>query len=211
MGQFSDDGQWWWDGATWIATSHVVLPQLPPTEVEQSGKLEIARRALSNTGWLNWVDDSGNALSWIAVIPYFHVTYPALRAYRQWTLEQLAAATTYLLGPNEPMLAAEATVMPPEWLGDSSKRELAVVVTAEHVLILRIDSLDGQPRWIVLVASPADVQMKERSFFEAGFRGAALTISSGNAQWLIRGAAGVWKPALVIDAWRKATAQKLVR
>jgi hypothetical protein len=57
--------------------------------------------------------------------------------YRLWTLEQLAAATTYLLGPNEPMLAGEATIMPPELVGNSSKRDLAVVVTATHVLGFR--------------------------------------------------------------------------
>ena len=44
MGQFSDDGLWWWDGTTWIATAQIVLPQLPVTEFEQSGKLDGARR-----------------------------------------------------------------------------------------------------------------------------------------------------------------------
>jgi hypothetical protein len=28
VGQFSDDGVWWWDGTTWIATAQIVLPQL---------------------------------------------------------------------------------------------------------------------------------------------------------------------------------------
>jgi hypothetical protein len=211
MGQLSDDGLWWWDGATWIATSQVVLPQLPPTELEQSGKLEIARRGLRKTGWLNWVNDASDFLTWIAMIPGYHVTGPALRDYRLWTLEQLAAATTYLLGPNEPILAAEATILPPQYIGDSSKRDLAVVVTGEHVLLLRIDSLDGQPRWVVLVARPADVKMEVRSFWAAGFLGGpALTVSSGNAKWLIRGVDDVWKPELVLDAWRRGAAQKLV-
>jgi hypothetical protein len=209
MGQFSDDGQWWWDGTAWVATAVVVLPQLPPTEFEQSGKLEIARTRLRKTGWLNWVNDAGCALSWIALIPQFQVTYPALRDYRLWTLEQLVAVTTFLLGPNEPMLAAEATIMPPEWIGDSSKRDFAVVVSAEHVLLFRIDSLDGQPRWILLAARPTDVKMEIRSFIAAGFRGSALTVSSGNAQWLIRGVPGVWKPELVVDAWRTRSAQML--
>jgi hypothetical protein len=30
-----------------------------------------------------------------------------MRDYRSWTLEQLALATAYLLGPDEPMLAGE--------------------------------------------------------------------------------------------------------
>lgn len=210
MPQFSDDGQWWWDGTAWVATAEIVLPQLPPTEFEQSGKLEAPRSRLRKTGWLNWVNDASDALSWIALIPGYHVVGPALRDYRQWTLEQLAATTTYLLGPNEPMLAGEATVIPPQYIGDSSKRDLAVVVTAEHVLLLRIDSLDGQPRWVVLVARPADLKMEVRSFWSAGFRGGpALTVSSGNAKWLIRGVDNVWKPELVLDAWRTGSAQPL--
>jgi len=132
-----------------------------------------------------------------------------LRDYRLWTLEQLAAATAYLLGPDEPMLAGEATIMPPEWIGDSSKRDLAVAVTAAHVLIVRIDFLDGQPRWIVLVARPTDVKMEVRSWVASGFMGTALTVSRGDAQWVIRGVPGVWKPELVIDAWRTGSAQRL--
>ncbi len=61
MGQFSDDGQWWWNGTTWVATAQVVLPQLPMTGFEQSGKLETARGHLRKGGWLNWVDDAGSA------------------------------------------------------------------------------------------------------------------------------------------------------
>ena len=45
VGQFSDDGQWWWDGTTWIATSQIVLPQLPVTEFEKSGRLKGAAPA----------------------------------------------------------------------------------------------------------------------------------------------------------------------
>ena len=211
MGQFSDDGQWWWNGTVWVATAQVVLPQLPPTGYKQSGKLETARGRLRKTGWLNWVNDAGCALSWIALIPDSLVMQPALRDYRLWTLEQLAAATAFLVGPKETMLAGEATLLPPEYVGDSAKRDLAVAVTAEHVLLFRIDSFDGQPRWVVLVARPTDVKMEVRSFAAAGFRGPALTVSSGNAQWVIRGVPGVWKPATVVDAWRTASAQRLSR
>src|SRR5713226_3864121 len=132
MGQFSDDGQWWWDGTAWVATVEVVLPQLPPTEFEQSGKLETARGRLGKTGWLAWVNDYGCLLSWIALIPEQVVIQPALRDYHVWTLEQLAAATAYLLGRKEPMLAGEATLLPPEWVRDPAKRDFAVAVTAEH-------------------------------------------------------------------------------
>jgi hypothetical protein len=155
------------------------------------------------------VDDAGCALSWIGAFPQIQVMQPALRDYRLWTLEQLAATTAYLFGPNEPMLAGEATIMPPEHIGDSSTRDLAVVVTAAHVLLLRIDSFDGQPRWIVLVARPTDVTMEERSFMASSFLGGlALTVSNANAQWLIRGSPGVFNPKAVLDAWRIGSAQR---
>jgi hypothetical protein len=54
LSQFSDDGQWWWDGATWVATAHVVLPQLPLTEFERSGRLEKARGRRKNAERLEW-------------------------------------------------------------------------------------------------------------------------------------------------------------
>ena len=211
MGQFSDDGQWWWDGTAWVATAQVVLPQLPPTEFEQSGKLKTARGRLRRTGWLNWVNDVGCFLSWIVLIPHLVVIRPALRDYRSWTLEQLAAATAFLLGPKETILGGEATLLPPEYVGASAVRDLAVAVTAEHVLLFRIDSFDGQPRWVVLVARPTDVKMEVRSFAAAGFMGPALTVSSGNAQWVIRGVPGVWKPKALLDAWRTGSAQRLFR
>lgn len=34
MSGFSDDGQWWWDGQQWIATSQVVIPELPIRNTE---------------------------------------------------------------------------------------------------------------------------------------------------------------------------------
>jgi hypothetical protein len=200
--QFSDDGQWWWDGTTWVATAQVVLPQLPPTEFEQSGKLEAARSRLRKRGWLNWANDF--SLVGLTAAVLFLPAERALRDYRLWTLEQLALATAYLLGANEPILAGDATIMPPEYVGDSSKRDLAVVVTAAHVLLFRIDFLDGQPRWIALAARPTDVKMKVRPLIESLFMGQALVVSRGNEQWIIRGELGVFKPKPVLDAWRQA-------
>ncbi len=53
------------------------------------------------------------------------------------------------------------------------------------------------------------MKMEVRSFVASGFMGTALTVSRGNAQWLIRGVPGVWKPELVLDAWRAGSAQTL--
>ena len=54
VGQFSDDGLWWWDGTTWIATAQIALPQLPVTEFEQSGKLKGARTFMRRAAWLGF-------------------------------------------------------------------------------------------------------------------------------------------------------------
>jgi hypothetical protein len=102
MGQFSDDGQWWWDGTTWIATARLVLPKLPTTEFESSGKLKRAfdRRRKSERLW--WTNSLFTPLAWLTGVPLIVVGWRAMRDYRSWTLEQLALATAYLLGPDEP-------------------------------------------------------------------------------------------------------------
>jgi hypothetical protein len=196
MGQFSDDGQWWWDGTTWVATAQVVLPQLPTTEFERSGKLKTARSRMTKTRWL-LAANTFSPLAWLTGGPLIVVGLRALRDYRSWTLEQLALATAYLLGPGEPMLAGEGTIIGEPWTSD-----LAVVVTAAHVLVFRIDSVVEQPRWIVLAGRPTDVKIAKRTG-PLGF-GAALIVSGGNGQWTIRGQPGAFKPKPVLDAWRQA-------
>lgn len=203
VGQFSDDGQWWWNGQTWLATSQLVLPQLPPTESELSGNLQKARRRLQNRGWLYWFNDAGCALAWLN-FAFLSPTVPAWRTYRLWTFEQLALATYFLLGPDETILAAEVNLDTPNGVSDSFKRDLAVVVTARHVLIFRTDSFDGQPRWIVLAARPTDVEMVLRWVFEKSSAGQALVVASGTGRWVIRVFYGVSRPDDVIDAWRRA-------
>src|SRR6266849_1795233 len=124
---FSDDGQWWWDGTTWVATARVVIPQLPMTEFEKSGKLELARADKMKGRGPFWRD---------AVLWGFIGLSPTNRAgfgeYRTWTIEQLALATAYLLDPDEPLLAAEVSRFD---VLDAWSRNLAVVVTAAHVLV----------------------------------------------------------------------------
>ncbi|TMD97531.1 MAG: hypothetical protein E6I72_05925 [Chloroflexi bacterium] len=197
MSGFSDDGRWWWDGTTWVATPQVVLPQLPPTEFEQSGRLKKARNRRRKGRWLFWTlgfagpdilqDTSPD------ILPY-------ASDYRLWTLEQLALATTYLLGPDEPMLAGETSIYD---IGDSWTRPLAVAVTATHVVVFRIDSLDGQPRWIVLVGRPIDVKIESRPGV-FGLLWPALKVSGWSGLWTIRGQPGMFKAEPVLDAWRQA-------
>ncbi len=62
------------------------------------------------------------------------------------------------------------------------------------------------------VARPTDVTMEELSFVKAGFLGGlALTVRSGNAEWVIRGSPGVFEPKPVLEAWRQGPAQRLSR
>lgn len=197
MSGFSDDGQWWWDGTTWVATAQVVLPQLPMTEFEKSGKLKLARADLAKGRRQFWT--TGLLFSLINLMP---ANINGFREYRTWTIEQLALATTYLLGPDEPMLAGEVSASD-EW--DAWTRDLAVVVTATHVLVFRIDSLDGQPRWIALVGRATDVKIESRTGLY-GYLWPALEISgwSGNWTMTIRGFSGQFEPGPVVEAWRQA-------
>jgi hypothetical protein len=207
MGQFSDDGQWWWDGTTWVATAQLVLPQLPMTEFERSGKLQIARGRRKTSQWLH-VANGYPPLAWLTGSALLVVGARASRAYRTWTLEQLALATAYLLGPDEPVLAAEGGTLVadqddlPPW-----RRDLAVAVTAAHVLVFRIDSVDGQPRWIALAARSSDVTIEVlrgmRSTRKGIVFGPDLLVSGWNGKWTI-GGSNWFKPDPVVEAWRQA-------
>ncbi|HVC76415.1 MAG TPA: hypothetical protein VND96_07855 [Candidatus Micrarchaeaceae archaeon] len=197
VGQFSDDGLWWWDGTTWIATAQIVLPQLPVTAFEQSGKLKGARSFMRRWSLVFWGNTSIN-LALIFLFPWI----AALRDYRSWRLEQLALATAYLLGPHEAMLAGETSLWDSRITHGSVRWDLAVSVTAAHILVFGIDSLDGQPRWVALAARATDVNIELRSLVFGLYP--ALWISCGNGQWRIRGTSGVFRPEPVLEAWRQA-------
>jgi hypothetical protein len=202
MSQFSDDCQWWWDGANWVATSQVVLPQLPPTEYEASAQLADARRRAKKGDRLwQWADVIGPLEPFRAIA--LGDLLPALTVYRSWKLAQLALATTYLLGPDEPMLAGEiATVTRSE-----TDPVLAVAVTPAHVIVFRLDSLEGQPRWIVLAGRASDVNVTVRTGIEKVLLLPALLVTGKYGQAVIGGLPGMFHtfyPQPVLDAWRQA-------
>ena len=208
LSQFSDDGQWWWDGTTWVATAHVVLPQLPLTEFERSGRLEKARGRRKNAERLEWARGIV-PLTWLAASALIVVGNLASRDYRSWTLEQLALATAYLLGPDEPRLAGEGgTLNVDQFHRPTWRADLAVAITAAHVLVLRIDSVDGQPRWIALAARSSDVTIEVlrglRTTPEGIVVSPDLVVSGWNGQWTIPGT-NWFKPDPVLEAWRQAT------
>jgi len=175
-----------------------VLPQLPVTEFEQSGRLNGARRFMRRAALLGPWNPSIN----VAIV-FLFPWLAALRDYRSWKLEQVALATAYLLGPHEPMLAGETSLLDSQTTyAGLVERDLAVAVTAAHILVFGIDSLDGQPRRVALAGRSTDAKIELRSFV-FGLH-PALWISSGNRQWRIRGTPSVFSPEPVLEAWRQA-------
>jgi hypothetical protein len=193
---FSDDGLWWWDGTAWVATAQVVLPDLPKTESEKSGRLELARAD----------KEKGRRRFWLMSLVYglvdlSTVNRQGFREYRTWTIEQLALATVYLLGPTEPMLAGEVSVHD---VWDAWTRDLAVAVTAAHVLVFRIDFAEGQPRWIGLAGRATDVKVESRTGL-FGWLWPAIEVTGRTGRWTIWGFKGAeFDPNPVLDAWRQA-------
>jgi hypothetical protein len=117
-------------------------------------------------------------------------------------LEHLKSATTYLLGPDEPVLAAEVgiyseIVIGKVWGGN------VVVVTAQHVLILANDSPLGHPRRVLLAAHPSQVRMQEHA---GGILNAypTIVVYAGGQFWSIKGMNRIIQPKPVIAAWWSA-------
>lgn len=181
---------------TWVATAQVVIPDLPKTEFEKSGRLQPARADRMKGRWPFWRDSF--VWGFIGLSSFNRNGFPE---YRTWTIEQLALATAYLLGPDEPLLAAEVSVYD---VWDEWSRDLAVVVTAAHVLVFRIDSVDGQPRWIGLAGRATDVKIETRTGLYGRFW-PGLEVTRRNAYWAIQGFhGGEFNPNPVLDAWRQA-------
>src|SRR5260370_41247911 len=102
-------------------------------------------------GW--WLS---RALVW----PWLFSYRSGFRAYREWTLEQFKSATTYLLGSDEPVLAAEVGLYSEILIGNVWGGN-AVVVTARHVLVLSNDSPLGRPRRGLLLGHPKPAGLRQ--------------------------------------------------
>lgn len=198
MAGFSDDCQWWWDGTTWIATSQIVIPDLPPTEHAKELEPRVARfKALDSAALAGSFVDLGPL-----IFGWLFWYRRAFRTYREWTIEQLHAAAGYLLGPNEPVMAADVGLFA-ELLIGWTWGGYGVVVTAGHVLVLANDKPLGHPQKVLLAADPRQVQMRLHA---GGILNAypTILISAGGQVWPIRGMNGIIKPEPVIAAWRQA-------
>ncbi len=207
MSGFSEDCNWWWDGHTWLATSQVVIPDLPATD--RTTELEVRvkpYRLLDNANLAAYfVPFDGWSLNSMLALPWLFMNRRAFRAYRELMLEQLKSATTYLLGRDEPALAAEVgiyseIVIGKVWGGNT------VVVTAQHVLIIGNDSPLGRPRRVLLAAHPSQVRMQQHA---GGILNAypTIVVNAGGQFWSIKGMNGIIQAGPLIAAWsRVATA-----
>jgi hypothetical protein len=203
VGAFSADGQWWWDGANWGATSQIQL-SLPVTEFERSGRLAEARRLVSTRKSMTVVGYGGiGSIVGIPLLPIFLVAYYAVmirlfRAYREWTLELLTLATAQLLGPDEPMVAGETTAFPPYRLWPGVQRDFAVAVTGGHVLMYWFADYDSPACQVVFAARPDEVEIRVLTGFLWLKR---LAIGHGGRWWTLRGIWGAFDPEQVVKAW----------
>jgi len=141
----------------------------------------------------------GWALQSTLMWPWLFLYRRAFRAYREWALEQFKSATAYLLGPDEPVIAAEVGLYMEILIGQVWGGT-AVVVTARHVLILSNDTPVGRPRKVLLAARPSQVGMRQHA---GGILNAYPTIlvSAGGPVWPIKGMNGIIQPGPVIAAW----------
>jgi hypothetical protein len=203
VGAFSPDGQWWWDGANWVATSQIQL-SLPMTEFERSGRLQAARRLVKTRELLTIVGVVGVAgIIGILFLPIFLVVYYVVmirlfKAYREWTLELLTLATAQLLGPDEPMVAGETTAFPPYRLWPGVQRDFAVAVTRAHVLMYWFGEYDSPACRVVWAARPEEVEMRVLS----GLLGLKrLAIGYAGRWWILRGIWRAFEPEQVMTAW----------
>ena len=186
-----------------MAASQLVIPDLQEAQTERARQL-IARRdqlrdASSLAGWPIFPAP----IALLVGIPYLVIERRFFQAYRRWALDMLASATAYLLGPDEPLVAGEPSVTRP-LLAQLAISDLAVVVTAAHVLVLRMDPVNGQPRWIALAARAGAIRVEAPTPVVSQ---PTIVVRSGSQLWSIQGASRVMRPEPVVSAWMRAAAK----
>ncbi len=205
MSGFSEDGSWWWDGTAWVATSQVVIPDLPVSDQQGIERMDAYRNVGKAAFWLG-LGEIGTTKDYAGAvfIPWLVFQRPTFRAYRASMLKQVEAACTYLLGPDEPMVAGEVAIYPRVW-GGLLDGKLALAVTRAHVLVLGIDISSRRLRWIFVAARPGDVFIGFHWGFLWGYP--TLFVHHAGRVYQIRGSWGILQRDPVLKAWREALAQ----
>jgi hypothetical protein len=211
MREFSPDGFWWWDGTTWRPSTEIELT--PQTEFERSGKLAHARGLISNrdnafvASYAAGIVPDGLALPVVDLLAIYMmvVQWRGFKEYREWTLEQLKVATEDLFGPDEPMLAGETTLWPPTGLVPGMRRDFAVAVTMEHVVLYQFAYANSPTMRVVFAAIPSQVRMIQYG----GLLQSNLGIECGGRRWNLDGIKRIFNPSPVLAALHSATAPKI--
>lgn len=210
MSGFSEDGQWWWDGQAWIATSQVVIPDLGVAPSPETSQAMANRQKLHDAGNVTMAASlaarEANPIAFGVGLWFLATQVRAFRNLRLWTLQQLTSATTHLLGLGEPMVAGETSLYARgAGLGflypDAFGRDLSIVVTAAHVLLLAFDSDAGQPRRVALAARAVDVVVEAPTPILSQ---PLIKVRRGPQTWWIRGTTRVIQPKPVVAAWKAA-------
>ncbi|HET7467037.1 MAG TPA: hypothetical protein VFL29_10235 [Candidatus Dormibacteraeota bacterium] len=209
MREFSPDGFWWWDGASWRPSTEIELT--PPTEFERSGKLEHARGLIRNRdnafagSYAASVVPGGALLMDLAAIYVMVVQWRAFKEYREWSLEQLKVATEMLFGADEPMVAGETTLWPPSGFVPGMRRDFAVAATRSHVVLYQFATADSPTMRVVFAADAAQVRLTQYG----GIMMANLGVFCGGRRWELQGIKRIFNPWPVMAAWQSASAAKM--
>jgi hypothetical protein len=199
---FSEDGQWWWDGGQWTPSSQVVIPDLAAAGTENARRLIERRDQFRDASRVGAWPIFPAGISLLVGLPYLMIQRRFFGEYRRWMLDLLSSAIAYLLGPNEPLVAGEASLTT-RFLGQNPIPDLSIAVTAAHVLVLRLDQRNGQPRSIELAAGASDAQVEAPT---PVFSQPTIVVRHGTQWWSIQGSPGVMRRELVVSAWKRALA-----
>jgi hypothetical protein len=206
VSEFSEDGLHWWDGTTWVLTAEVLIPPLAPSRFERPGEAARQQQRMSRldaVGWMTILFGATIVGLPIAVffLLYLHRTY---KSYRAWRLDTLAEATAYLLGPDEPMLAGE-TALRQSLLGVGTESNLAVAVTAGHVLLFDTPRYWSPPLRVALAARPEEVELYS---VQPSIGRPLLRVVCRGRQWGIGGSVWIFQPQPVVEAWWKVRQER---
>ena len=211
MRELSPDGFWWWDGTTRRPSTEIELT--PQTEFERSGKLAHARGLIRQrdnafaTSYAVGIVPDGVVTPVVDVLAIYMmvVQWRGFKEYREWTLEQLKVATEELFGHDEPMVAGETTLWPPTGFIPGMRRDFAVAVTREHVVLYQFANANSPTMRVVFAAIPSQVRMIQYG----GIFKSNLGIICGGRRWDLDGIKRIFKPWPVIAALQSATAAKI--
>jgi len=204
---FSEDGQWWWDGQKWVVTEQVLIPDLGLPGASDAVQRTAKRYqryndsfSLANSVSVSPAPEIAKVAAAGGFAAYVFLHRRMYRAFRQLKLAQLAQAATYLLGPGESILAAEAGIYPWLPLGRVSGL-LAVVLSEAHMLILASEEPLEPPRRVAMAAHPGEVQIEQKG------RGRfdlfpTLLVRRGGRLWSVKGWRAVFQPEPVLAAYR---------